>query len=174
MKQKHEKKEVSNLEYNNAYNNTDNIKITKKVLSFYRPTLDEETLKSCGMRGLWRALQFHQERFKNKFTTSLWRFVNWECENEVKKLIRTQAKPDSKVKSLEFFDAEDDSLAQTDIFNDISSLLDKESFSIIQLRFLENMTLQEIGTKFGYTKEAARQKLHKALLEVKRLVYNSE
>ncbi len=58
------------------------------------------------------------------------------------------------------------------IFDDIDKLLEPEYSKIIKLRFIEGMTLREIGKKFGYTKEAARLKLTKALAQVKQMVYN--
>lgn len=169
---KHEKKEVTNQQFEDAYKNEDNTKVIKKVLSFYKDILSEETLKDCGLNGLWRCLQFHEPNKGNKLTTSLWRFVAWACETEKKKLRTIKSKKRSK--SIELFDIEDKSTISMDIFSDIDSMLDNESSSIIRLRFVEKMTLKEIGAKFGYTKEAARQKLNHALSEVKRLVYNSE
>lgn len=169
---KHQKKEVTNQQFELAYRNEDNIKITNKVLSFYKSVLPDEVLKDCGLKGLWRCLQFHNPDNGNKLTTSLWRFVRWECENEKKKLRTLKSRRRSK--SIELFDVEDDTTVSMDIFNDIDSMLDNESSSIIRLRFVEKMTLKEIGVRFGYTKEAARQKLNHALSEVKRLVYNSE
>ena len=169
---KHQKKEVTNQQFEAEYKNEDNRKIINKVLSLYKGDLPDETLKDCGLNGLWRCLQFHEPSKGNKLTTSLWRFVHWACENEKKKL-RT-LKSQKRNRSIELFDIEDSTTVSMDIFNDIDSMLDNESSSIIRLRFVEKMTLKEIGAKFGYTKEAARQKLNYALAEVKRLVYNSE
>jgi RNA polymerase sigma factor (sigma-70 family) len=53
-------------------------------------------------------------------------------------------------------------------------LLDEEQSTILKLRFQKGMTLKEIGEQFGYTKEAARQKLNHALIQVKKLVYKLE
>ena len=168
---KHQKKEVTNKQYEEAYKDLDNTKVINKVLSLYQD-LSSETRRDCGLKGLWRCLQFHEPDKGNKLTTSLWRFVKWECENEKKKL-RSQ-KNQKRSKSIELFDVEDEAVEVMDVFHDIDNILDRESSSIIRLRFVEKMTLKEIGATFGYTKEAARQKLNHALEEVKRLVYNSE
>lgn len=168
---KHQKKEVTNQQYEEAYRNEDNIKVINKVLSLYQD-LPSEVRKDCGLKALWRCLQFHEPEKGNKLTTSLWRFVRWECENEKKKLRTLKSR--RRNKSIELFDVEDTTTVTADVFSDIDLILDTESSSIIRLRFVEKMTLKEIGAKFGYTKEAARQKLNHALSEVKRLVYNSE
>lgn len=165
--QKHQKKTVSNEEYNIAYNNKDNQRIIKAVLFTYRGKLDEDTLKTCGLNALWRCLQNHNESFSTKFTSSLWRFVNWECKKELRTLATSKYKP------LELFDVANEEEEMYSVFDDLHDVLDQEYCQIIKLRFLEKMTLREIGNKFGYTKEAARQKLEKAIGQI-RMVYNSK
>ena len=152
--------------YNDAYYNIDNQKIIKAVLSTYRGRLDEDTLIDCGLNALWRCLQSHKTEFTTKFTTSLWRFVNWECKKELQNLARARHKPS------ELVDISIDSSEYT-VFDDIDTCLDDVHSQIVKLRFLEGMTLKEIGNHFGFTKEAARQKLKFALKQIKELVYNS-
>lgn len=176
---KHQKKEVTNEEYLEAYNNINNRRVTNKVLSFYKNQIDSETLKSLGLQGLWRCLQFHDPKRENKFTTSLWRFVTWACESEIKRLsTKKNSETRKKIKYTDMnFDYVGNDLKQEfaiDIFTDIDEILDTEYSEILKLRFQKGMTLEEIGNEFGYTKEAARQKLNNALIQVKKLVYKLE
>ncbi len=176
---KHQKKEVTNEEYNEAYNNIHNRRVTNKVLSLYKGRIDSETLKALGLQGLWRCLQFHDPNRENKFTTSLWRFVIWACESEIKRL--STKKNSETRKKIQYsnmnFDYIGNDIKQEfalDVFTDIDDLLEEEYSTILKLRFQKGMTLKEIGEQFGYTKEAARQKLNNALIQVKRLVYKLE
>lgn len=163
---KNKKKFVNNQIYNDAYENKDNQKIIGCVLSKYRGQLDEDTLKTCGLNALWRCLQNHEVSFATKFTSSLWRFVHWECKKELQTLARTKFKP------TELFDIAIDKPIES-IFDDIDHILDQEQSKIVKLRFLHRMTLKEIGKEFGYSKEAARQKLEKAIDRIRNMVYNS-
>ena len=163
---KHQKQPVNDLIYNEAYKNKDNQKIIQSVLSKYRRQLDKDTLKSCGLNALWRCLQSHSDNFKTKFTSSLWRFVNWECKKELQTLART------KYKSTELYDIPIEETSFT-IFDELHGLLPPEYCKIVKLRFEHGMTLREIGKVFGYTKESARLKLQHALKQIKQVVYNN-
>jgi len=163
---KNQKKLVNNQIYNNAYENLDNQRIISSVLSKYRGRLDEETLKGCGLNALWRCLENHNEALGTKFTSSLWRFVHWECRKELQTLARSKYKPTELVEIAVDEECEN-------VFDDLDNILDPEYSKIVKLRFIHGMTLKEIGKEFGYTKEAARQKLKYALNRIKDMVYNT-
>jgi len=163
---KNQKKLVNNQIYNDAYENLDNQKIISAVLSKYRGRLDEDTLKHCGLNALWRCLQNHNENLGTKFTSSLWRFVHWECRKELQTLARSKYKPVELVEIPINYES-------INIFDDLPNFLDQEHCKIVELRFIHGMTLKEIGKEFGYTKEAARQKLNYALDRIKDMVYNT-
>lgn len=168
MRVKKQRKEISNKDYNEAFNNQDNKNIIGTVLSKYRGRLDEDTLKMCGLNALWRCLQFHDIKYTTKFTSSLWRFTNWECKKELQTLARSKYRP------TDLFDVPEDDEGSLEIFNDIKSILNEELSKIVKLRFVDGFTLQEIGRHFGYSKEAARQKLRLALSQIETMVYNIE
>jgi len=160
------KKIISNELYNIAYNNLDNQRIIKSVLAKYRKQLDDDTLRTCGMHAIWRCLESHDETYSTKFTSSLWRFVNWECKKELQVLARSKFKPQELTDIAINVDA-------YNIFDDLSNILNEEEVKLIKLRFVEGMTLKEIGKEFGYTKEAARLKLKYTLDQIRSMVYNS-
>lgn len=172
------KKKITNEAYNEAYNNVDNRRIINSVLSHYKGQLDTDTLKNCGLVGLWRALENHDSSYKTKFTSSLWRFTKYACRTELQALARKQQKKNknefehSNIDNIyldNVYSREEPSL---NIFNEIDDILSKEQAKIVRMRFVENMTLEEIGSQMGYTKETARQKLKLALNKISEVVYN--
>ncbi len=156
---KHPKKVISEIEFNQAYKNSDNQNIIYSVLKKYSNILDADTLKTCGLNALVRCLESHSDEYKTKFTSSLYKFTMWECDRERVKLEKHQ----SRMKSVELFDIIDDTGREASIFDDIEDVLPQEQVSIVKMRFEESCTLEEIGKRFGYTKESARQKLATAL-----------
>jgi RNA polymerase sigma factor (sigma-70 family) len=173
---KHPKKVVSKDEFEVAYKNSDNQNIIKSVLKKYSRTLDYDTLLTCGLNALWRCLANHREEYGTKFTSSLYRFTKWECDREILKFKKNTSIKQVRVVSLGLPDVLDHSSpttssAQHSIFDDLESVLPQEHASIVRMKYVEDRTLKEIGEHFGYTKEAARQKLKVALKKLHE-VYN--
>jgi DNA-directed RNA polymerase specialized sigma subunit len=164
MVKKHLKKNINNNDYNIAYDNLSNKRIIKYVLYQYRKILDYDTLKSCGLHALWRCLQYHDDKYKRKFTSSLYQFVKWECEREIKSKYKSS-------KNTINIDCDIIADEKSNLFTYISNILDKESFNLIKLRFIDGMTLDEIGKECGFTKESARQKINRILLHLRKRVY---
>lgn len=165
---KKERKKISDIEYQDAYKNQDNQRVIKSVLSKYRHKLDEHTLESCGLQALWKCLQSHDYSFTTKFTSSLWKFTTWECKREIAKV-----KNKSREQPLEFSaDIAPDKQPVSYDLSDYFSLLSDDEKQVLNYRFVENMTLLEIGNRFGFTREAARLKIKKAINKIKDSVYN--
>src|SRR5262245_45103905 len=79
-----QKRDVSNAEFEAALADRDNQNIIKGVTSRYKKQLDADDLYTCGLNALWRALQSHDPAYEQKFTTTLFRFVHWECRRELR------------------------------------------------------------------------------------------
>lgn len=173
---KHQKRKVNEEEYRKAYNNSDNRNVIKSVLKTYKDRLDTHTLESCGLSGLWRALQYHNpEEYTTKFTSTLWRFTTWECDKEVKKAKRKKHKRAKQISAdaLTSLDTRLSPEPSLGLIDDLESVLDNEHAEIVRLRYVNGYTLREIGGYFGYTKEAARLKLKVALSKLRSVVYNT-
>jgi len=174
------KKPVTNEDFNKAYTNKDNRNIIYSVLSRYAKVIDKEVLESCAQMGLWRCLGQHDDSYGQKFTTSLWRFVDWECKKELRKVKRekevgatTMAAPimdmlDSKI-------LEKNSIESSEIMhvNECLDLLPKKDKEILYMYFFENRTMEEIGKIHGCSKQNTGQKIAKALARFKN-VYNGK
>lgn len=165
------RREVPNEELRIALQNEDNQAMIKTVTHKYRSSISQEDLHRCGLHGLWRALQYHQDGRGQKFTTSLFRFVDWECKKELKK-----ANSQKKALSLEainvevpYFEKDDD----PEHLRECLKLLPKKESQLVDMYYFRNMTLEQIGRANQYTKEAARQKLGKAIQNLAK-IYTKE
>lgn len=154
-------KQVSNKEFEKAYKNQDNRNIIKSATKKYFNKLSQDSQISCGMQGLWRCIQNHDDSYGRKFTTSLYLHVDWECKRELGILNR---------KPLSFLGECDNDIPSPPIIGDMSEILEhlpEKQREIMYQRFYENRTLEEIGKKQGYSKEAARQNINKILSKLR-------
>ncbi len=154
-------KNITNTAFENAYKNTDNRNIIKAVTSKYSKRLSEDVQKTCGMHGLWRCMQNHDEKYGRKFTTSLFIHVDWECKREIGQMYR---------KPLSLLGDDDGDIPgplTSEETNDLLETLPDRQKEIMYQRFYENRTLEEIGKLQGYSKEAARQNINKIISKLR-------
>jgi RNA polymerase sigma factor (sigma-70 family) len=165
------KKQISNEEFNIAYRNQDNINIIRKVSGRYIKLLDQDTIKSCGLTALWRALSSYDPSYKQKFTSSLWRFTDWECKRALKEF---SAKKNRQHLSLDDNIEIIDTNAACDVeyIREGISLLAAPERELINEYYIERRSMEEIGQRQGYSKEAIRQRLKKALHTLKGVMEN--
>jgi RNA polymerase sigma factor (sigma-70 family) len=163
---------VTNEEFNEALKNKDNEKIIKAVLARYYHVIPADKLKDCGYDALWRCLGYHIPGKGNKFTTSLWKFTTWECRRALKRIHNEQSTHTiniSTIETKEKFDIpmpmDSESILH---LRECLTLLNTESKQIIHEYYFEHRTMQEIGELHGYSKEAARQKINKAVRELRK------
>jgi len=150
-------RKVTNEEFEKAYSDQNNKNVIKSVTKKYYNKLSPEIQTSCGLHGLWKCIQNHDEKYGRKFTTSLFMHVGWECKREIsfmnKKPIILMGDHDCDL-SKEYFEMD---------FPEILEILNEKQKKIIYQRYYESKTLQEIGKENGYTKEAARQNINKTI-----------
>jgi len=159
------KKQISNEEYLEAINNKDNSNIIKSVLKKYSGILDGDTLKECGIHGLWRALQFHNgEKYTTKFTSSLWKFIKWECQQKIID-IRKDRKKHKKVKisDCDVVYNEENKDEYEYIFNEINKHINEENIKILKMRYLEGLSLKDIGIKLKYSTQTIKNRIEKSI-----------
>lgn len=169
------KKQVSNEEYKRAWENNDNQGVINAVLKRYSHMLNREELKSCGMMGLWRAMQYHDYSYKRAFTTSLHIFVRFACAKEAKKKSRHQtllnfhptrsvAERD-KYSDKAIIDEWKNVYLQEEIDDMLHQMeeLDGEDRKVLKQRYLEKKSLRDIADENGYSKQTARMKILRAV-----------
>ena len=155
------KHHVTDEEFEIAYENQDNKNIIKAVTKKYANKLSKDSQKTCGMYGLWRCIQNHDDKYGRKFTTSLFIHVDWECKRELASMNK---------KNMSLLGEQDNDIpspASSGDFSDMLEVLTDNQKDIIRQRFYENRTLEEIGNNQGYSKEAARQNINKIILKLR-------
>jgi RNA polymerase sigma factor (sigma-70 family) len=159
-----QKRKISNEEYETALADINNIKIIQKVTSRYTNLIPQDDLKSCALHALWRALTYHDPNRGQKFTTSLWRFTEWECRRE---LVRQKKKKNTiSFSSIEFDVAADGVNEDVVHIRECLTLLPKTDREVLTQYYIDKYTMEEIGKRNGYSKEAARQKINKAVAKL--------
>jgi RNA polymerase sigma factor (sigma-70 family) len=171
MKKKLERRRVTNEDFNKALANTNNIRLIKDVTNHYAQQIPADDLYRCGLNALWRCLSYHQDIYNQKFTTSLYRFVNWECRRELKKIKRERQRT-INISSIETKDTfaipATESTDEVKHLYECIEMLPSQHKVLIQEYFIEKRTMQEIGKLHNYSKEAARQKIKKAVDALKK------
>lgn len=158
---------ITDEEYEKAYKDENNRNIIKAASASYIKILDPDTLKNCGAAALWRAMAYYRPDKNQKFTSSLWKFVRWECNKELRK---TKVQQNSVQLSLLKTDCEteDPGIGQYEI-KDLLAVLSKDERSIIEDYYFQKKTMEEIGKERYITKEAARQRIARILKKLKRV-----
>lgn len=173
MRQSLIRREVTDEEFNQALANEDNKRLIKSVLRSYRRLIPEDDLECCGLDGLWRCLGYHREGMGNKLTTSLHKFVHWECRRKLKKIMREaehRAINISAIETQDKFEIPEPTMS-SDMVNMLEcvSVLREPHRELIKEYYYDQRTMEEIGQRHGYSKEAARQKINRAVKELKKL-----
>lgn len=151
---------MSNETFNDAYNNIDNRKIINKVLGKYTKTIPYEELKQIGEIALWKTLRYHEDNKGKKFTSSLWQFLEWECNKECnykKRFKKLSVEP--LIDNLSGY-IEDNNIH---ILKQLINLLTPEQQILIREYYFNRLTMQEIGDKYHYSKELASVKIKKVI-----------
>lgn len=164
---------VTNEEFNQALADDVNKKTIKRVLSKYYSLIPPEELQACGLDALWRCLGYHQEGRGNKFTSSLWRFTVWECRRALKRINTQRNKHTVNISAIETQNTFDIPAAEinpnVEYLRECMDKLRPDDRTLIKEYYLDKYTMEEIGNLHGYSKEAARQKINKALTELKKI-----
>ncbi len=162
---------------------SDNRNVLKSVVNRYRQ-LNQDERRCCAMKAMWKCLASH-EWGRQKLTTSLFRFANWECLNELR-LRKSQSDSRLTLSELPLVqrhvsietqdgppeDCEDAHGRLEMIREHMARLPEKWQRTVIQQYYFENLTHEEIGFRNGgYSKEKARLRLEDAMLQLRDLCH---
>ena len=148
---------ITNEELEQAIADPANQSMIKRVCSFYSKTLSPEVLKACGEAAVWRCLQSHRDDMGQKFTSSLYRFIHWECLREV-----NEYKSPYKELPEEIGSSNHDPI-QSIILEECLQKLPDEARQIVVARYIENRTLADIGERHNYSKQGVQNILARSL-----------
>jgi len=136
--------------------------IMNKVANRYRTAIDFDDLESIKMQTLWRCIDRYDPDKGTKFTSYLYQQLSFAFKNKLKK-----KRKEYNVDTLESVDRKIQNAMEV---KDMITGLDPEHADILNKRFYYNMTMQEIGTSNGYSRETARRRLKTALKICKKMV----
>jgi RNA polymerase sigma factor (sigma-70 family) len=164
------RRKVSNEEYSQAYENKEYKRVIGRVVGRYVKVLDKDERIIAGLIGLQRCLEYHDESFGQKITTSLWRFTDWEC----KRILKAKK---SKMKMVNESSISIDSLPNTKevseetlFVRECLPFLNEIDRKVINQYYFDGRTFEEIGQINGYSKETARKKVNKGLDNLKKII----
>jgi len=150
-------KQITDEELRKAINDPANQDMIRRVCSYYTKTLSQEALKACGDAAIWRCLQSHRDDMGQKFTSSLYRFIHWECLREIN---------ESKSPYVELPDeigVSHEDPVQAIILQECLEILPEEARQIVVARYIENRTLADIGEIHHYSKQGIQNILARSL-----------
>ena len=136
--------------------------IMRAVESRYKNTIDSDDLSSISYETLWNCINKFDINRGAKFTSYLYQQLNYAFKNQLK---RDNKNRSHATDNIEKSFSEDVRLEVMDIINSMPDDLGK----VLQQRFIDNMTIQEIGKHNGYSRETARRRIKKAFRKCREL-----
>jgi RNA polymerase sigma factor (sigma-70 family) len=143
------KHQVTNAEFNTA--RKQHLELITSLTKRYSNVLSPETLAATGDIALWRCLQNFDPQFGQKVSSSLYRFIHWECLRAIQ-----EKNKNPSVSMMEDVEGDSTSVATGMILNDYLSLLTVKARRIVEAKFLENRTFAEIARIEGYSKQGIK------------------
>jgi RNA polymerase sigma factor (sigma-70 family) len=129
----------------------------------FRNVLNSDVLDYCGDLAIWQCLQKHDSTYDTKFTTSLYKFVEWQCLREYRRQRSILNNHEEQQEMTVMYDY-DTSMMLVEYL----SLLSDRDRRIVESRFLYNNTLLEIAQQEGCTKQGIHYILKQAMRKMKR------
>ena len=144
------KKTISNSEFNNARKK--HLTTIQNTCKAFNGALSPDALVACGDIALWRALQSFDASFGQSFPSSLYRFVRWECF----RAIQENQSREINMNGGDTIECNDNSTLRQMILDDYLSVLSNRDRRIVEARFFESCTLQEIAHREGYSRQGIK------------------
>ena len=147
---------VDNEIFNTAYRNKEYKSVLQKAVRRFKLNIPHDDLCRCKLMALWKALQRFDPNRKTRFTSYLYRKTVWECLDYL-----AAVKRDRHVRHDNIYN-----ITKTPKYNRFEVMIEglsQEYQNIMRQKFVDQMTLHEIGRANGYSYETARQKIAKAI-----------
>jgi len=147
-----------NRNFDEAVVNIDYKRIMDKVCSKYCHFVDPDDISSLRHVTLWECLKKYDETRGAKFTSYLFQQLTFAIKNKLKRKKREFTNIPIEIPKLA---AETAEIALDGVSDEYKALLSQ--------KYLQNMTMEEIGKANGYSRETARRKIKRALVHCKRV-----
>jgi|TARA_R100000152_G_C6689964_1_gene121799 RNA polymerase sigma factor (sigma-70 family) len=148
---------MDNIE--NYLKNPDVVNIMNAVSNKYSKSIDLDEIDSIKMLTLWKCIKKFDPDRGAKFTSYLYQQLSFAFKNELKKKKQMWYRDNVQIDGTTSSDSYDSFVE----FRDTISGLPEEVSTILQQRFLGNMTMVEIARANGYSRETARRRLKTAI-----------
>lgn len=126
------------------------------VCSKYQKSIDFDQMESIKLNTLWQCLKKYDDTKGAKFTSFLYQRLTFALKNELK----SKRRKEFSVDEIQNNTPEKNTQVNT---NELFDGLPKESAKILFQKYINNMTMVEIGKENGYSRETARRKLKNAI-----------
>ena len=143
-------------------NDTSVKSIIRTVEGRFKNSIDPDDLSSVSHETLWRCITKFDASRNAKFTSYLYQQLNFAFKNQLKKDSKNKSYPTDNIER-SFTD--DVRLETMDMLNSMPDDLG----TVLRQRFIDNMTIQEIGDTNGYSRETARRRIKKAFRKCKEM-----
>jgi RNA polymerase sigma factor (sigma-70 family) len=130
----------------------------KRTTEQYRHVLSIEVREACGDMALWKCLQCYDPSFNQSVSSSLFRFIHWECRRALRDL-----RPKTPHSQLHENVTQDETQYLNMIINDCLGVLCSRDRRIIEDRYLYQYTLQEIANKEGCSRQGVKHIIDRCL-----------
>ena len=149
-----------NRNFDDAVKCIDYKRIMDKVCSKYNKAVDPDELSSLWLVTLWECLKKYDATRGAKFTSYLYQQLTYAIKNSLKK------------KKREFTNIPIE-IPKTPTENLAVALhgIPSEYEHLLKQKYLQNMTMEEIGRANGYSRETARRKIKRAISHCKKINY---
>lgn len=143
-------------------NDTSIKSIIRTVEGRYKSSIDPDDLSSVSYETLWRCIDKFDPSRNAKFTSYLFQQLNYAFKNQLKRDARNKC---YATDNIERSTNEEVRLEVMDLINSMPDDLG----TVLRQRFIDNMTIQEIGNANGYSRETARRRIKKAFRKGKEI-----
>ncbi len=142
-----------------------NIRVMTAVVAAF--DIPKEQREEIMDRAMVRCLSKHEDG-RQQFTSSLYRFTTWECQNAIRQRARSR-----RVLSLSDVPEPpcpvDDRKEDIDHMYECMEMLSPKDRSVIDQYYFQELTLEEIGDINRYTRQAACANLARAVDRLRKL-----
>lgn len=157
---------VTDDEFASAWEDADNRNLIIAETLKYKKALPEDTREECGLTALWKALQYHDPSFGQKFTGTLYRFLHWQLQKAVGRRRRERARErrlDGDVTDLppDTFPSRA-AAEEAGHVRECLAALPRDFRKALRQRYLEGWSVEDIAARNGWTRAAARWTLRRA------------
>ena len=159
--------EFTNDEFERKWTDLNNVRIIRAASESYRHLLPPDILENCGLHGLYRCLQTHDDSLGGLFTSSLTYHVIWQCKQAMVEHNRFC----STALTVDCVDDAPPPLLNI-MVEECLDILPERDRAMVVARYLESSSFQEIATQFDCTRSGAKYIIDRSLEKMRKTAKN--